>query len=776
MLLETGKLVALLTISLLTGSGTDSLAAENSDGSDATLLQYFSERIEPVLKAECYQCHSKDANKIEGGLRLDSGPGILRGGDSGPAIVLGKPDESLLLQALRHQNSLQMPPNRDPLPGQVIADFKRWIEKGAMDPRHVEPELAETDDPKNHWAFQPLSSPALPGSQNPADVRNPVDAFVLARLEQEAWKQAPAVDRAAWIRRVAMDLIGLPLEPAQVQTFLQDASPQAYEKVVDQLLDSPHFGERQAQHWLDVIRYAETEGFEYDTHLPGAWQFRDYVIDSMNRDKPFDQFITEQIAGDELDANNTEYQTASIFHRLGPVRRNAGNPELALSRNEVLTERTDVIGTAILGLSIGCARCHNHKLEPISQKDYYCLQAYFAATDENNLTLASPAQQDAWQKSTEDVRAHQARLREQARVAAGPERSQLEKEAEELESRRPEPLPQIPGTRNNFLNQTAIHILHRGVWEQKGERVGPRPLSILVGAHVPELPLDVENPRTLLAKWLTAADNPLTARVIVNRVWQHHFGLGIVSTPNDFGTRGGVPSHPELLDWLASYLIKNRWQLKSVHRLIVLSETYRQGCDSAHVSDATISDPENRLLWHFPRRRLTAEQLRDAMLMVSGRLNRAAGGPGIMTPVDPELVQLLYKPAQWQVPADSSNNDRRSVYLIAKRNLRLPFMEVFDAPTLMSSCARRESSTHAPQALELLNGSFSNSMAHSLAARLRMIAGSDSERLTDSGFSLVLGRMPNAAEKELSIRFLAEQPLEEFALALFNLNDFLYVP
>jgi len=306
--------------------------------------------------------------------------------------------------------------------------------------------------------------------------------------------------------------------------------------------------------------------------------------------------------------------------------------------------------------------------------------------------------------------------------------------------------------------------------------VGPRPLSVLVSDDLPELSPDVSDPRTRLAQWLTSADNPLTARVLANRLWQHHFGAGLVRTVNDFGIKGDRPSHPELLDWLAATLVEHGWRLKPVHRLLVLSQTYRQSSRSPRAVEAQQIDPENRLLWKFNRRRLSAEEVRDAMLAVSGRLNPKAGGPSVMVPIDSTLVDLLYEPSQWRVTPDPSQHDRRSIYLLAKRNLRIPFFETFDGPALMTSCPRRESSTHAPQALELLNGQLSNDLAGALAERLRRESCGSPERAVDRAFQLTMGRAPTAAERERSLEFLRDQPWKEFALALFNLNGFLYVP
>ncbi|MFM8471648.1 MAG: DUF1549 and DUF1553 domain-containing protein [Limisphaerales bacterium] len=635
---------------------------------------------------------------------------------------------------------------------------------------------ARAAEPKPHWAFQPVRKPALPAVKDAKWPRSPVDAFIIAPLEQRNWKPAPPAARADWLRRVTFDLSGLPPTPEELAAFLDDPAPSAEERVVDRLLASPRYGERWAQHWLDVVRFAETEGFEYDRHIPDAWRFRDYVIASLNADKPFDRFITEQLAGDELDPASRELQTASIFHRLGAVRRNAGNPEIALSRNEVLTERTDIVGTAFLGLTIGCARCHDHKLEPFTQKDYYQLQAYFAATDEHNITLASAEEKQTWDARTQQHQAAVADLKKKLRPATGEEHTRLMAELEALEDQAPDPLATIPATWNNAAKRTPIHVLKRGEWEKKGEAVGPRPPDRLVTRELAELPAATSAPRTQLAQWIASPANPLTARVIVNRVWQQHFGAGHVRTANDFGLNGERPSHPELLDWLAATFVENGWQLKPLHRLIVLSSTYRQAGSSIATAAATRADPDNRLLWRFTRRRLSAEEIRDAMLAVSGRLNPKAGGPSVMIPVDAELTKLLYKPSQWVPARHAGEHDRRSVYLMAKRNLRLPFMETFDAPALQASCARREASTHAPQALELLNGRLANDLAGAFAHRLETECGGDPQRLVTRAYALAVGRAPTDAELRLSLAFLREQPLREFALSVFNLNAFLHAP
>lgn len=739
-------------------------------------LQFFRDKIEPVLKSQCFDCHSKSAKEVQGGLRLDSASASRRGGESGPAVVPGKVSESLLIQAMRHESGLEMPPRKSKLSDAVIADFTRWIEQGALDPRHEETVAADNsiDTARKHWAFQPIRRPPLPRVSDASWPLDPIDVFVLERLESSRLGHAAPASKVEWIRRVTFDLTGLPPDVDDIDAFVNDLSPDAHERVVDRLLGSPLYGERWAQQWLDVVRYAETEGYEYDRTIPDAWRYRDYVINSLNVDKPFDRFVVEQIAGDEIEPENAECLTATIFHRLGPVRRNAGNPEIALSRNEVLTERTDIIGAAFLGLTMGCARCHNHKLEPILQKDYYRLQAYLAATEEHNVVLAEDAEQKEWESTTRRLKDEIAAIQKRARLLTGEERTKLTDQIEALEDQLPAPLATIPSTRNDFEKRTSIYVLRRGVWENKGELVGPRPPSVLVPDNMPELSPTVTDPKSQLAAWL-AGGTPLVPRVLVNRVWLNHFGAGLVKTPNDFGLKGDRPSHPELLDWLAAEFLESGQRLKPLHRAIASSQAYRL---SSRPTDpaAREQDPENRLLTHFNRRRLTAEELRDAMLAVAGRLNQQQGGASIQVPVDKELVQLLYKPSQWQVSSKPGDHERRSIYLIAKRNLRLPFMENLDAPTLQSSCARRDASTHAPQALEFLNGDLSNSLARAFAEHLRGTGPDQPDHYIDMAFRRGLGRRPTARERERSIEFLRNGSLSEFALAIFNLNEFLYVP
>jgi mono/diheme cytochrome c family protein len=742
-------------------------------------VDYVS-RIEPLLSQNCHKCHGPDHQK--GGLRLDRRDAALRGGDSSDHVLVpGKSAKSDLIARLKSSDpDVMMPPKGKRIPPDQIALLAAWIDAGAVWPDStaaaapVVPGRAITAEQRAYWAFQPIRRPEIPKVRHADRVRTPIDAFILARLEREGLEPAPEASKSDLIRRVTYDLTGLPPTPQELDAFLQDPAPDAYERLVDRLLASPHYGERWAQHWLDVVRFGESEGFEYDTPVGNLWRYRDYVIRSFNADKPYDRFVREQVAGDEIDPQSQEALIAAGFHRLGPVRRNAGNQEVASSRNEVLTDRTDIIGAAFLGVTLGCARCHDHKFDPILQKDYYRLQAFLAATDEQNISLATPEDEAAYKEKTAHLQEQIVPLKKRLKTAQGEERIQLEAQIDQLEDLKPPALPAI-NTVHDLPEPTKIHVLRRGEWDKKGDPVGMRFPTVLISDTVQELPLSTPNPRVQLATWLTDPAHPLTPRVLVNRVWLHHFGTGLVKTTNDFGINGEKPSNPELLDFLATAFVDGGWRLKPLHKLILMSATYRQAYATAETAKALAKDPDNRWLWRFDRRRLSAEELRDSMLAASGTLNPAMGGPSIFVPVDPELVNALYKPKQWEVTHDKEEHHRRSIYLVAKRNLRLPSMEVFDQPTLNSSCGRRECSTHAPQALELLNGSMSNPLAAAFAERITREAGASPAAQIDLAFRLAAGRSPRADEKRLAEEFLAHRSLKEFALALFNVNAFLYV-
>ncbi|MDZ4852583.1 MAG: PSD1 and planctomycete cytochrome C domain-containing protein [Pirellulaceae bacterium] len=744
---------------------------------DAEGIAFFEAKIRPVLVQRCYECHSRNADDIEGGLLLDTREGLRLGGDSGTAVAPGEPSKSLLIAAIRY-DGLEMPPDSK-LPDEDIANIERWIQMGAPDPRDGP---AASDKPRidlekarEYWAFQSIANPELPGIENRAWPRNSIDYFVLAKLEQVDLDPAKEADRFDLIRRVTFDLSGLPPTLQEIDDFIRDTNPDAYERLVDRLLASPRYGERWGQHWLDVVRFAETEGFEYDRTVPGVWRYRDYVVQAFNEGIAYDDFLREQIAGDEIDANDPRLMVAAGFHRLGAVRRNAGNQEVSGSRNEVLTERADIIGSAVLGLTIGCARCHDHKFDPISQRDYYCMQAYFAASQEHEMTLVDKDEYDDWKKETSKIQKEIDRLTKELSAQGGEEEKATVAKIRTWEKELPPPIPLISTVHNEFENQTPIHVLKRGEWSMPGDRVSPNPPQVFQVSQSSGSSASESTPRTALAEWLADTQNPLTPRVIINRLWRYHFGQGIVKSPNDFGKNGQQPSHPELLDHLASKLLEQDWKMKPLHRMILLSSTYRQASTTSSDAIAQEIDPENSRLWKFNRRRLSAEEIRDSMLAISGELSLEIGGPSIMLPVDEQLRQQLYKPSQWTLTDEPREQSRRSIYLIAKRNLRLPFMEVFDQPTLQTSCASREESTHAPQALELLNGTISNSLADVFAARLERESIGDIEKQIDIAFRLATGRPPTLDEKRLALRFLQNGAHREFALAMFNLNAFLYV-
>jgi hypothetical protein len=635
---------------------------------------------------------------------------------------------------------------------------------------------------RRHWAFQPrkdVAPPLLPDAEAKAWIAMPLDAFVLERLRKAGLNPAPLASRAELIRRITYDLHGLPPTPQDVAAFVNDKSPDAYAKLVDRLLASPRYGEQWARHWLDVVRFAESDGYEYDTHRPDAWRYRDYVIAALNTDKPYNEFLKEQLAGDEIDPENETLLIASGFNRLGPLRKNAGNQEVASSRTEVLTEMTNIVGASMLGMTIGCARCHDHKFDPIRQSDYYRIQGYFAQTHANDIVVATPEEQAAWKAKMEPIEREMRKLRFQMRRAPEQEKAAIEARLEELDEQMPDPLTAWYAVKDDLAEMTGIHILARGDYRNKGPVVGMRPLGVLLPDGAPELPLKTEKPRSKLAEWIVDPANPLTARVMVNRIWQYHFGRGIVGTPNDFGRMGTFPSHPDLFDWLSNRFVEGGWKLKPIHRMILLSSAYRQSSRSPLEKVAKEKDPENKLLWKFNRRRLEAEEIRDSMLAISGRLNPKSGGPSVMIKIDPELIKDLKRPQYWVPTRDEKEYDRRTIYMIYKRNLILPFMQVFDSPDTLLSCPRREQSTHAPQALELLNGQTSNDLAVSLAERLLKERSTTGERI-DLAWRLTAGRPPSRKEAALAMQYLADGPedplvMREFALSLFNMNPFLYV-
>ncbi len=681
---------------------------------------FFETKVRPVLVEHCYPCHSAQAGKQRGGLRLDTRDGLLKGGDSGPALVPGKPSASLLVKAIRHVDDLKMPP-KSKLPDAAVADLVDWIRRGAPDPRVTTASAGRTP-----WSFLPLRRPAVPPMRDAAWCRNDIDRFVLARLERDGLTPATPADKYALLRRLSFDLLGLPPAPDEVDAFVKDDSPDAYERLVDRLLASPRYGERWGRHWLDVVRYADSAGYEIDNYYDHAWVYRDYVVRSFNEDKPFDRFAQEQVAGDELRPESQEARVATGFATVGPYAFEGGIARPKVVEYQRLTDLADTFGSAFLGLTVGCARCHDHKFDPISQEDYFGLQAVFAASKAVTLPLDKNPQ--------------------------GPKAQVL----------------------GHHDKAPATRLLRRGELDAPGPEVAPAlPRSLPGGGLVAENTPDAfKKRRATLARWLTAPENPLTARVFVNRVWQGHFGRGLVRTPDDFGTQGEAPTHPELLDYLASELAAHGWGVKHLHRLIVLSATYRMAGRAG--GDSSRKDADARLLSRFPRRRLEAEALWDNLHATAGTINARAFGPAVYPPVAKEVIDAKLN-MTWDADRDRGQWTRRGVYLVARRSLTLPFFESFNVTSPVASCACRDATVVAPQALELLNGPVAVEQARAFAARLRRECGDDSGAVVARAWLLAFGRPPTAEEKVRAVAFLREAPPVEFCLGLMNANEFLYV-
>jgi hypothetical protein len=691
-----------------------------------------------------------------------------------------------------------------------------------------------TAEERDHWAFQPAKRPRAPSTKDRDWVRNSIDSFVMARLESSGLRPSPEAQRTTLLRRLSFDLTGLPPSPDEIDAYLNDHSPDAYETVVDRLLASPQYGVRWAQHWLDLARYADTDGFEFDQARPNAWRYRDWVVDSLNRDLPYDQFIRLQLAGDEIAPDDPNAFIATGFNRCYPDMVDLNDQ--GLRRQNALNDMTETTGLVFLGLTIGCARCHDHKFDPIRQVDFYRLQAFFTpARFRDDFPLVSTGERRtheqavaAWETEVAKIQAEILRIEKPIRDKLAPglpmgalddavaaynkpesdrsprevklvydilsrdgriksrdwprllgdrqttEWQELLARLEQVKTQAPPSLPTARGIDEIGRKAQPTYFLKRGEYTSRGPVVEPEFPAVLTAAK-PSISATAETTgrRKALAAWLTRPDHPLTARVMVNRLWQGHFGRGLVATPSDFGKMGDEPSHPELLDWLASEFIARGWSLKAMHRLIVTSATYRQ---SSNPPSSRGVDPDNHWIARQNRRRLDGEAIRDVLLAVSGQLNPALGGPGVFPPLPPELTKLSSKGAIWPVSARVQDRHRRSLYVFVRRNLRYPFFEAFDRPDTNASCPRRPVTTIAPQALSLLNSPLSSASARSLAERAEREAGAPLERRIDRAYVLTLGRSPDATEQALARDFLvAGGSFADFCLALLNLNEFVYV-
>jgi mono/diheme cytochrome c family protein len=817
------------------------VAASDSD--------FFKEKVAPIFERNCVMCHGERVRRS--GLDLRGEETIQKGGARGPAVVPGAAEKSLLYRLITHKEEPAMPLGMDKLGEADVAVIAQWINglspKAAMAAETIptrQPGYSITEKDRQFWSFIKPARPVLPEVKDRRWVRNEIDAFVLNKLEQNGLRPNRAASPRELLRRVYFDLIGLPPSPEETAEFLKNPSEAAYAKVVDRLLASPHYGERWGRHWLDLARYADSGGYEFDYDRPHAWRYRDYVIKSFNVDKPYDRFIIEQLAGDQLDGvdvkANPEALIPTGFVRNGPTVDNADNEE---TRMDELDDMVTTTSSVFLGLTVGCARCHDHKYDPIPQRDYYRMQAIFFPFQKTEAVMASKEEESAYKARNKEIdellrpyrqkiaaiekpvrerllnekvefhvrladmsSGFEGKTREQYReetarrfakdVNLQPEeieallspedlksRKEIQNEIDKINSTRPKPLPAAMGVTDKD-DAGKAYLLKRGDWRNKGEEVQPGLPQVLAG----DANLYTKNRRRQLAEWIASADNPLTARVAVNRIWQYHFGKGVVKTPSDFGATGDRPSHPELLDWLATEFVRRGWSWKAVSRLILLSNTYRQS--SRFDEQAAAKDPENRLLWRMNPRRLEAEPLRDSVLAVSGKLNPEMFGPGIYPRIDPDVINTGSRP-RWPLDAkDDHSTWRRSVYVFVKRSVLLPLIEVFDCPATVVSGPTRAVSTVSPQALALMNNEFVLQQAGFFAERVAKEAGADRRSQVIRAFEIALNRPPNAKEIEWALSFLKSQAegyarrkdekpeaaaLRDFCHAIINLNEFVYV-
>ncbi len=742
---RSGRLACAALLVVAWGTGKSSADPPAASGSAAAVD--FVGDIKPIFVKHCYECHGPGEER--GGLSLAQHALALAGGDTAPAIVPGSADASLMVKRVTGGQPPAMPLDREPLADAEIELLKLWIDQGA-----VWPESADEADPRHraaadHWAFRPLVKPPLPaaalaeseatqGEPSPSEV---IDRFVIAGLEAAGLQFQPEADRITLLRRATFDLTGLAPPPEAILPFAADPRPEAYEELIERLLASPAYGERWARHWLDVVRYSDSGGYDTDILYEQAWRYRQYCIRSIQDDKPFDRFLEEQVAGDELWPEQPEAMADAVaVWTLGqwPNAFDAFPDKLAYVRRN---DQVVTLSEAMLGLTVGCANCHHHKVDPLSQRDYFGLEAVFAGSESFNRATGNVA----W---VNGEKSHFRSLRHAA-----------------------EPV--------------SVHLLRRGELSQPAGRMVPAAPAFLPHGG-PLFPPGEENPaqaRARLATWITSADHPLTARVIANRVWLWHFGRGIVSTPNDFGTQGAAPSHRELLDWLAADLRDRGWKLKDLHRAILLSRTYRQS--SRREADAVAKDPENTLLAGFPRRRMEAEAVWDRLLEASGRLDRRPVDEPFVPPLTDEELQGLYdiggNPRENKWKATEAQN-RRAIYMLNRRSFRMPLLEAFDQPPNSVGCPIRQSTTVPSQSLALLNGDIPVEQATALKDRLFREEPDSDERRLERAWLLVFARPIRADELASAREFLVSRPEKltaevwvELCLALFNANEFVYV-
>jgi hypothetical protein len=816
-----------------------------NDEQAAQRLAHFESEIRPVLISKCIQCHG--AKKQEGGLRLDSAEALLSGGDSGAAIEIGKPQASVLMEALRYE-SFEMPPTGQ-LSARTIAQFEKWIASGAQWPEHSavlrEESGAIAEEDRQWWAFQPVVKHPVPEVQLASWPRNDIDRFVLKKMEEAQLTPAPMAEQTVLVRRLYFDLLGLPPTPAEVADYLLDDRPDAWEQLVQRLLNDPRYGEHWARHWLDLVRYSESDGWNQDAYRPEIWRYRDYVVNAFNSDKPYPEFVLEQLAGDELSSDDPQPRIAAGFLRLGIYEYN--QRDARGHWNDIMNEMTDVCGDVFLGLSMACARCHDHKFDPLPQRDYFKLRAFFEPVIwRDDIDGATAAERQAyqqqlakWEEATAEIRHQIAAIvdpyhqrkwkstvdkfpldiqacfqtptadrtswdeqmaylvsRQFTEEGGGPLKSakkedqarleQLETQLAAWDELKPAALPKVMTVANHAgaftptiipddPQQTQVEpgflaVMSHGSLaaslqgHQQGHQQGYQQPSQVhfvssdrtASAHSPQR-------RTQLARWIGDARNPLTARVIVNRIWQQHFGEGIVATSNDFGRLGAEPSHPELLDWLSASFVEQGWSFKDLHRQIVTSATWQQSSFHPRATEYESLDPSEKLLWRARVRRLQAEQIRDAMLVASGELQTALGGPSV-----------------------DEESPRRGLYVKTFRNNLETFLHSFDMANGLKSVAVRDATTTPTQALLLFNGKYALARAEKLAQRILADRDAPPASLLEDAFLWTWGRSPKPDELDRSLAYLGiadstanhkipDQRFVDLCHILLNSNEFLYL-
>lgn len=774
----------------------------------------YSSQIRPILARKCYACHGPGVQEAD--LALHNRKAALKELESGsPAIVPGKPDESeIIARILESDPDLRMPPaEHDPLSPEEIELIKQWVFQGA--------------EFNSHWAYEPIPNVTAPEIKVASG--NPIDQFVEARLQKNKLESAPLASRGALIRRLHYDLTGLPPTPEQVESFLNDQSANAYEKRVDELLASPHYGERWARHWLDVVRYAETNSYERDGSKPNAWKYRDYVIKSFNEDKPYDQFLREQLAGDVIESKNRETIIATGFYRLGIWDDEPADPKLA--RYDELDGILTTVGQGLLGLTLNCARCHDHKIDPIPHADYYRMLSFFDELtlygtrgnqrDNNQTDVSTPElvaryvdmdkrlrenqgkmrvieQQGITKMPAPDQRATETPQREkvlnkkllqfldekqkQAYLPLKEHRKKLIEEQKRLPARET-----VLSVAKYFEKPKPTHIMLRGNPHVPGDAVQTG-FPELFGDTDPKFPATDAtgkqvSRRIALADWMTSKENRLTARVMVNRIWQHHFGRGIVRSPNNFGLLGTPPTHPDMLNWLANEFMNNGWRMKPLHKLILTSDAYKRS--SSAVPASLDKDPNNDYFWRFDLRRLSAEEVRDSVLVTSGALNKKLHGPSIYPEVSKEVLATQSNPGSGWGKSSREDQNRRSIYIFIKRSLIIPELANFDFPDTDTTCEARFTTIQPGQALGMVNGHFFNQQAELFAQRIQKEAGDDLKRQVSRGLSLVCCREPSQDEIAQGLELMQnlknkhqlsqKETLKLFCLYALNLNEFMFV-